>query len=89
VLANDTALIAVVNHKARDFSRGFVSQGGLAGREYYKNLLFAPGLDTGYAPVTFPGITESVTFAKDFSAAQDWVGKTADAVLVAAGILKT
>ncbi|KAF2446837.1 N-acetylated-alpha-linked acidic dipeptidase-like protein 2 [Karstenula rhodostoma CBS 690.94] len=89
VLANDTALITVVNHKARDFSRGFVSQGGLAGREYYKNLLFAPGLDTGYAPVTFPGVTESVTFAKDFSAAQDWVGKTADAVLVAAGILKT
>ncbi|KAJ4297854.1 hypothetical protein N0V90_005753 [Kalmusia sp. IMI 367209] len=86
---DDSDLIAVVNHKARDFSRGFVSQGGLPGREFYANLIFAPGLDTGYAPVTFPGVTESITFAHDFGVAQDWVQKTADAVLVAADILKT
>ncbi|KAK3215000.1 hypothetical protein GRF29_19g1910120 [Pseudopithomyces chartarum] len=89
ILTNDTKLLTVVNHKARDYSRGFVSQGGLPGREFYENLIFAPGLDTGYAPVTFPGVTESITFASDFSAAQDWVEKTADAILVAANILKT
>lgn len=89
ILTNNTELITVTNYKARDFSRGFVSQGGLSGREFFENLIFAPGLDTGYAPVTFPGITESITFAKDFSAAQDWVSKTAAAVLVAANILKT
>ncbi|KAH7392645.1 N-acetylated-alpha-linked acidic dipeptidase-like protein 2 [Pyrenochaeta sp. MPI-SDFR-AT-0127] len=86
---NDTTLITVQNHKARDFSRGFTSQGGLPTREFYQHLIFAPGRDTGYAPVTFPGITESITFDKDAELAQEWVGKTADAILVAASILKT
>lgn len=89
ITTKNTALIAVQNHKARDFSRGFTSQGGLPGREFYQHLIFAPGLDTGYAPVTYPGITESITFAKDWKRAQEWVGKTANAILVAANILKT
>ncbi|KAF2873054.1 glutamate carboxypeptidase 2 [Massariosphaeria phaeospora] len=89
ISSNDSDLLTVTNHKARDFSRGFTSQGGLPGREFFQNLIFAPGLDTGYAPVTFPGITESITFEGDFDLAQEWVGKTADAILVAAGILKT
>lgn len=37
-----------VNARFRDFERGFVSQGGLPDREFYKHLIFAPGLDTGY-----------------------------------------
>ena len=41
ILTNDTELLTVVNHKARDYSRGFVSQGGLPGREFYENLIFA------------------------------------------------
>jgi N-acetylated-alpha-linked acidic dipeptidase len=43
----DDALLAVVNHKYRDFQRGFTSQGGLPGREFYQHVVFAPGLDTG------------------------------------------
>jgi len=87
--SNDTSLLTVVNHKARDFSRGFTSQGGLPGREFFQHLIFAPGLDTGYAPVTFPGVTESITFDGNFTLAQEWVQKTADAILVAAAVLKT
>jgi N-acetylated-alpha-linked acidic dipeptidase len=86
---NDMALLTVQNHKARDFSRGFTSQGGLPTREFYQHTIFAPGRDTGYAPVTFPGITESITFDKNQKLAQEWVKKTADAILVAASILKT
>ncbi|KAI0591575.1 Glutamate carboxypeptidase 2 [Pyrenophora tritici-repentis] len=89
IAANNTALIAVQNHKARDFSRGFTSQGGLPTREFFQNTIFAPGRDTGYAPVTFPGITESITFDKDVTLAEKWVQKTSDAILVAASILKT
>lgn len=89
VSTDDTALLTVQNHKARDFSRGFTSQGGLPTREFFQHTIFAPGRDTGYAPVTFPGITESITFDKDAELAQEWVGKTADAILVAASILKT
>ncbi|KAF2725728.1 Zn-dependent exopeptidase [Polychaeton citri CBS 116435] len=57
---NDSALLKVVNSKYRDFQRGFTSQGGLPGREFYKHVIFAPGVDTGYTPVTFPGITEAL-----------------------------
>ncbi|KAF1359989.1 N-acetylated-alpha-linked acidic dipeptidase-like protein 2 [Lizonia empirigonia] len=89
VANNDTALITVQNHKARDFSRGFTSQGGLPTREFYQHTIFAPGRDTGYAPVTFPGITESITFDDDVDLAQEWVEKTSIAILVAASILKT
>ncbi|KAF9698551.1 hypothetical protein EKO04_003673 [Ascochyta lentis] len=89
VASNDTALITVQNHKARDFSRGFTSQGGLPTREFYQHTIFAPGRDTGYAPVTFPGITESITFDEDIDLAQEWVEKTSAAILVAASILKT
>lgn len=43
----DEALVGVVNGKLRDFQRGFTSQGGLPGREFYQHVVFAPGLDTG------------------------------------------
>ncbi|KAK3064725.1 hypothetical protein LTS18_004547 [Coniosporium uncinatum] len=85
---SDSALIDVVNHKLRDFSRGFVSQGGLPGREFYRHVINAPGQDTGYAPVTYPGITEAVQ-AGNITLAEEWVGKTARGIVVAAGILST
>ncbi|KAI0817260.1 N-acetylated-alpha-linked acidic dipeptidase-like protein 2 [Xylaria sp. FL0064] len=85
---NDAALTTLLNHKKRDFQRGFVSQGGLPNREFYQNLIFAPGLDTGYAPTTFPGVTESF-LAGNLSVAADFVKRTADAILVAANIIKT
>ncbi|KAI0397822.1 N-acetylated-alpha-linked acidic dipeptidase-like protein 2 [Xylariaceae sp. FL0594] len=83
----DTGLASVVSRKKRDFQRGFVSQGGLPGREFFQNLIFAPGLDTGYAPVTFPGITEQFV-AGNIPVAAEFVKKTADAILVAANIIK-
>jgi N-acetylated-alpha-linked acidic dipeptidase len=85
----DTTVMAQQNKKARDFSRGFTSQGGLPGREFYRHLIFAPGLDTGYAPVTFPAIAEAITFDKDWEKAQTWVKKTADAIVNAAEKLRT
>lgn len=42
----------------------------------------------GYAPVTFPGITEAVD-AGNFTLAQEWVRKTAAAIRVAGSIIKT
>lgn len=47
VASGDADLKVVVNHKKRDFQRGFVSQGGLPDREFYRHLIFAPGIDTG------------------------------------------
>ncbi|KAK7421438.1 hypothetical protein QQX98_002136 [Neonectria punicea] len=86
----DEHLKTVVNHKYRDFQRGFVSQGGLPNREFYKHVVTAPGLDTGYAAVTFPGVTEGIQYAEsgNFSVAQQWVGRTSRGIVVAANILK-
>lgn len=88
--SDDDDLKTVINHKYRDFQRGFISQGGLPDREFYKHVVNAPGLDTGYAAVTFPGITEGVQYANDsdFSVAKEWVKKTAGGIIAAANILK-
>lgn len=85
--ASDSATASTINSKLRDYQRGFVSQGGLPNREFYRNVVFAPGLDTGYAPVTFGGITEAITFYKNVSMAQEWVGRTSAAIELAATIL--
>lgn len=81
--------VQVQNHKIRDFHRGFTSQGGLPTREFYRHLIFAPGLDTGYAPVTFPGVTEAIEIYNNFTMAEEWVTLTSEAIRVAGNILKT
>ena len=83
----DANLISVVNHKYAHFQRGFISQGGLPDREFYKHAVTAPGLDTGYAAVTFPGITEGVQYDR-LDDAKEWIGKTARAIERAAEILR-
>ncbi|KAI9051680.1 hypothetical protein LZ554_004722 [Drepanopeziza brunnea f. sp. 'monogermtubi'] len=88
ILTNNPDLITAVNHKYRDFQRGFVSQGGLPDREFYKHVVVAPGIDTGYAAVTFPGITEALD-AGNLTRAKEWVGRTSRGILQAADILKT
>ncbi|KAH8205263.1 hypothetical protein TruAng_000510 [Truncatella angustata] len=73
--SNNLDHIKAINHKYRDFQRGFVSQGGLPGREFFKHLIFAPGADTG--------ISEAVQ-AGDVSTAADFVIRTAAAITAAA-----
>ncbi|KAL8727636.1 MAG: hypothetical protein Q9166_005915 [cf. Caloplaca sp. 2 TL-2023] len=87
VATNDAALKTVVNHKFRDFQRGFTSVGGLPDREFYKHVVNAPGIDTGYAPTTFPGITEAAE-AGNFQRAAEWVTRTSLGIRRAADILK-
>lgn len=84
---SDTQTVNTINAKLRDYQRGFVSQGGLPNREFYRNVVFAPGLDTGYAPVTFGGITEAITFYHNATMAQEWVERTSSAIELAAAIL--
>ncbi|KAK5078193.1 hypothetical protein LTR51_000380 [Lithohypha guttulata] len=84
---SDTTTVDNINAKLRDYQRGFVSQGGLPEREFYRHVVYAPGLDTGYAGVTFGGVTEAVTFYRNATMAQEWVGKTSRAIELAAAIL--
>lgn len=88
ISSGDEALKSVVNQKLRDFQRGFTSAGGLPEREFYRHVVNAPGVDTGYAATTFPGITEAVV-AKNLTRAAEWVGRTSLGIRRAAEILKT
>lgn len=83
----DPVMLGVVNAKFRDFSRGFASSGGLPGRETFKNVISAPGIDNGYGADVFPAVTDSINKG-DTGAAQEWVEKSAKAVLRAAEILR-
>jgi N-acetylated-alpha-linked acidic dipeptidase len=39
---------------------GFLSEEGLPNRPWFRNLIWAPGLTTGYAPWPFPEIAEAI-----------------------------
>ena len=49
-----------VNNRYKYFERKFLYTKGLDGRPWFKHVVFAPGLWTGYAGATFPGLVESV-----------------------------
>lgn len=49
-----------VNVKYKYLERHFLYPTGLDGRIWFKHVVFAPGLWTGYAGATFPGLVESI-----------------------------
>ena len=49
-----------VNDKYKYFERMFLHEEGLDGRSWFKHVVFAPGVWTGYAGATFPGLVESI-----------------------------
>ena len=49
-----------INTAYKYFERCFLYGEGLDGRTWFKHVVFAPGLWTGYAGATFPGLVESV-----------------------------
>ncbi|KAI8242420.1 putative glutamate carboxypeptidase [Colletotrichum sp. SAR 10_96] len=52
---------------------------GLPGREWYRHMIFAPGLWYGYDGVIFPGVVECME-AKDTKGADEWIGKIVEAI---------
>jgi N-acetylated-alpha-linked acidic dipeptidase len=40
--------------------RAFLDPQGLPGRPWFRHLLIAPGLTTGYAPWPFPGVQQAI-----------------------------
>jgi N-acetylated-alpha-linked acidic dipeptidase len=83
---NDTVLLGAINAKYRDFSRGFASAGLLPGRFSFYNVVSAPGLDSGYGADVFPAIQDSLDQG-NLTQAEEWVERSAKAVLRAAEIL--
>lgn len=51
--------IRAVNDKYKLLERKFLYAPGLDGRSWFKHVVFAPGLWTGYSGATYPGLVES------------------------------
>jgi N-acetylated-alpha-linked acidic dipeptidase len=49
---------------------------GLPGRPWYKHLIYAPGLLTGYGAKTLPGVREAIE-GRRWDEASDYIGRTA------------
>ncbi|RAH73453.1 M28 family metallopeptidase [Aspergillus aculeatinus CBS 121060] len=63
--------IRVVNDKYKSIEKQFLYQPGLDGRSWYKHVVFAPGIWTGYSGATYPGLVESLE-AGDLTNSQKW-----------------
>ncbi|KAF8712200.1 Zn-dependent exopeptidase, partial [Rhizoctonia solani] len=57
--------VSSINKKLANFERGFISEAGLSGREWYRHLIVAPGKWIGYGATTFPSLTEAITEFRD------------------------
>ncbi|KAJ5308897.1 hypothetical protein PENANT_c013G05105 [Penicillium antarcticum] len=63
--------IRATNKKYKSIEQAFLYQPGLDGREWFKHVVFAPGIWTGYAGATYPGLVESLD-AGDIKNAKKW-----------------
>ena len=80
-------LVRAVNGKLGLVERQFLSTAGLPGRKWFRHTLQAPGLYTGYAPQTFPGIAQAVDAGK-WDTAQEQVEVAAARIRAAAQFLE-
>jgi len=58
------------NTKLRLFEQGFISEQGLAEREWYRHLVVAPGRFLGYGATTLPAVTEALTIENNGTLAE-------------------
>ncbi|KAJ5477362.1 glutamate carboxypeptidase [Penicillium diatomitis] len=64
-------LIRGANDKYKNIERAFLYEPGLDGRSWFKHVVFAPGVWTGYSGATYPGLVESFD-AGDIENAKKW-----------------
>ncbi|KAI9656119.1 MAG: hypothetical protein M1831_004690 [Alyxoria varia] len=75
-----------INKKLKYLERQFLYDKGLDNRSWFRHITFAPGLWTGYAGATFPGLVESVD-ARDAQNFGKWRSIVADKINLASGSL--
>jgi N-acetylated-alpha-linked acidic dipeptidase len=54
------ATLADLNRKMMETERRLTDDAGLTRRSWYKHMIYAPGVYTGYAPKTMPGVREAI-----------------------------
>ena len=78
--------IAAFNSRIGLLERSFLMDSGLPGRKWFRHCLQAPGLYTGYAAKTLPGIEEAIS-ARDWDLAQSQIEACAVRITAAAASL--
>jgi N-acetylated-alpha-linked acidic dipeptidase len=73
------AQAAAVNAELRRAEQGLLSEHGLPGRGWYRHMIYAPGLYTGYGAKTLPGVREAVE-ERQWSLVAENVATTAAAI---------
>ena len=56
----DTTALHALNEQLIQSERRLTDEAGLPRRSWYKHLLYAPGVYTGYSPKTVPGVREAI-----------------------------
>jgi N-acetylated-alpha-linked acidic dipeptidase len=70
------ARIALVNAILQGLEQAMTDSRGLPGRPWYRHLLYAPGLLTGYGAKTLPGVREAIE-GRRWAQAAEFIGRTA------------
>lgn len=70
--------IAEINRRLFQLERLLTDTDGLPLRPWFKHLIYAPGLNTGYAAVVFPGVVDAIQ-QDDDARVQDAVDRLANA----------
>ncbi|PHH73822.1 hypothetical protein CDD82_5258 [Ophiocordyceps australis] len=66
-----SSTICRINSRYKYLERNFLYDGGLDNRSWFKHVVFAPGLWTGYSGAVFPGLVESID-AGNYTNGQRW-----------------
>ena len=81
-----TARVTALNGRFALVERRFLTAEGLPGRKWFRHCLQAPGLYTGYAPKTLPGVYD-VTTTEDWDVAQAQADRAAQHIAAATSAL--
>src|SRR5262249_27090140 len=77
--ASPPDIIKAVNARLMQSERELTDQGGLPGRPWYRHLLYAPGVETGYGAKTMPGAREGIEQGR-YAEAENEIARIADAL---------
>ena len=72
-------VVGAVNARLLQAERQLTDSEGLPGRQWYRHLLYAPGLYTGYGVKTVPGVREAIE-QKQYDSVEREVARAAQAI---------
>lgn len=78
-LSAENALLASLNNMLMQTERALTNPDGLPRRPWYKHLLYAPGIYTGYGVKTVPGVREGIE-QKHYAEAEQEIARVAKAI---------